>query len=95
MNLCRRSTRTGSDRRVGQVLAQRGAFAELADEVVHDGAQVAVRGIRYRQLADGEFNHTSALVLLDADGRVAARTEIIGSKPDPAFVAAVRKAVGP
>ena len=54
-----------------------------------------VLGIRYRQLADGEFNHTSALVLLDADGRVAARTEIIGSKPDPAFVASVRKAVGP
>ena len=58
-------------------------------------AVAGVLGIRYRQLADGEFNHTSALVLLDADGRVAARTEIIGSKPDPAFVAAVRKAVGP
>ena len=54
-----------------------------------------VLGIRYRVIGDGEFNHTSALVLLDADGRVAARTEIIGSKPDPAFVAAVRKAVGP
>ena len=58
-------------------------------------AVAGVLGIRYRQLADGEFNHTSALVLLDADGRVAARTEIIGSKPDPAFVAAVRKAVEP
>ncbi len=49
-------------------------------------------GIRYRALADGEFNHTSALVLLDADGRVLARTEQVGSKPDPAFVAAVRRA---
>jgi protein SCO1/2 len=54
----------------------------------------AVLGIRYRQLADGEFNHTSALVLVDARGRILARTETLGSKPDPAFVAAVRKAVG-
>lgn len=47
--------------------------------------------IRYRQLADGEFNHTSALVLVDADGRVVTRTERIGGLPDPAFLAAVRK----
>ncbi|GHB97704.1 SCO family protein [Thermomonas carbonis] len=52
----------------------------------------ALLGIRYRRLADGEFNHTSALVLLDAEGRIVARTEQVGSKPDPAFVAAVRKA---
>ena len=44
------------------------------------------------QLADGEFNHTSALVLLDADGRILARTEQVGSRPDPEFLAAVRKA---
>lgn len=54
-----------------------------------------VLGIRYRALADGEFNHTSALILLDADGRILARTEQIGGKPDPEFLAAVRKAVGP
>lgn len=53
-----------------------------------------VVGIRYRRLADGEFNHTSALVLLDGEGRILARTETVGSKPDPDFVAAVRKAVG-
>ena len=51
-----------------------------------------VLGIRYRALADGEFNHTSALVLLDRDGRVLARTEQMGTKPDPEFVAAVRRA---
>ena len=51
-----------------------------------------VLGVRYRQLADGEFNHTSALVLLDADGRLLARTEQVGSVPDPGFVAAVRRA---
>ena len=57
-------------------------------------AVAAVLGIRYRQLADGEFNHSSALILVDANGRILARTEQIGSKPDPAFVAAVRKATG-
>lgn len=57
-------------------------------------AVAGVLGIRYRQLADGEFNHSSALILVDANGRILARTEQIGSKPDPAFVAAVRKAVG-
>ena len=56
----------------------------------------AVRGVagvldvRYRQLADGEFNHTSALILLDADGRIVARTEKMGSDVDPAFIAKVK-----
>ena len=49
-----------------------------------------VLGIRYRKLADGEFNHTSALVLLDAEGRIVARTDQVGTRPDPAFVAATR-----
>jgi protein SCO1/2 len=44
-------------------------------------------------LANGDFNHTSALVLLDAEGRIVARTEKIGSVPDPEFVAAVRRQV--
>ena len=50
-------------------------------------------GIRYRLLADGEFNHSSALILLDANGRIIARTEKMGSQPDPEFVAAVKKAL--
>lgn len=53
----------------------------------------AVLGVRYRALADGEFNHTSALVLLDRDGRVLARTEKLGGVPDPAFLAAVKAAL--
>ncbi len=56
-------------------------------------AVAGVLGIRYRALADGEFNHTSALVLLDADGRILARTERMGARPDPEFVAAVKRAV--
>ena len=53
----------------------------------------ALLGVRYRALADGEFNHTSALVLLDAEGRVVARTERLGPVPDPAFLAAVKSAL--
>lgn len=56
-------------------------------------AIAGVLGIRYRELADGEFNHSSAMVLLDAEGRELARTEKMGSVPDPAFVAAVKKAL--
>lgn len=68
----------------------------LASPPASDVRAVAgVLGIRYRQLADGEFNHTSALVLLDADGRILARSEQVGSRPDPEFIAAVRKAAGP
>jgi protein SCO1/2 len=56
-------------------------------------AVAGVLDIRYRQLSDGEFNHTSALILLDANGRILARTEKMGSEVDPAFVAAVRAAL--
>lgn len=56
-------------------------------------AVAGVLGIRYRELADGEFNHTSALVLLDAEGRILARTERVGARPDPEFIAAVKRAV--
>lgn len=50
-----------------------------------------VLGVRYRALADGSFNHSSALVLLDGDGRIVARTEQIGSRVDPDFLRAVHK----
>ena len=55
-------------------------------------AAAGALGIRYRQLADGDFNHTTALILLDGDGRELARTEQVGSQPDPEFLAAVRRA---
>ena len=52
----------------------------------------ALLKVRYRALANGEFNHTSALTLLDRDGRILARTENMGSVPDPVFLAAVKAA---
>jgi protein SCO1/2 len=66
----------------------------LASPRADDVRSVAgVLGVRYRQLADGEFNHTSALLLLDRDGRIVARTEKIGSVVDPEFIAAVHRAL--
>lgn len=53
----------------------------------------AVLGVRFRALANGEFNHNSVLVLLDGEGRELARTERIGAKPDPEFLAAVHAAL--
>lgn len=55
----------------------------------------AVLGIQYRALANGDFNHSTSLILLDADGRVMARTSRLGDA-DPEFVkkvSAVAKAV--
>jgi protein SCO1/2 len=52
----------------------------------------AVLGIQYRQLENRDFNHSSALILLDADGRVLARSSQMGD-PDPDFVAAVAAAL--
>ncbi len=47
-------------------------------------------GVRYRVLADGELNHTGALVLLDADGRVIASSAKTSGVVDPSFLARVR-----
>jgi|SRR5688500_13760825 protein SCO1 len=49
----------------------------------------ALLGIQYKQLDDGEFSHASVLVLLDAEGRIVARSERLG-EADAEFVAAVR-----
>jgi protein SCO1 len=49
----------------------------------------AVLGIQYRALGNGDFNHTTAVLLLDAEGRVAGRTTQLGTV-DPAFVTLLR-----
>jgi len=54
----------------------------------------AVLGIQYKQIENKEFSHSSALVLLDADGRIVARSDQLGAA-DPEFVAAVRRALAP
>ena len=52
-----------------------------------------VLDVRYRFRDDGSINHTSALVLLDGEGRILARTEQMGAKVDPEFMAQVRRAI--
>jgi protein SCO1/2 len=49
----------------------------------------SVLGIQYRALANGDFNHTTAILLLDAQGRVVARSSQLG-QAEPAFVNRVR-----
>lgn len=45
----------------------------------------AVLGVQYRRLPSGAFNHSSVILLVDKDGRIAARTGKLG-EVDPAFV---------
>ncbi len=54
----------------------------------------AVLGVQYRQLDDGEVNHSTVISLLDARGRILAQTSKLGATPDPGFVEAVRTALG-
>lgn len=56
-------------------------------------ALASVLDVRYRFREDGSINHTSVLVLLDAQGRELARSEVVGAAPDPAFLTQVRAAL--
>jgi protein SCO1/2 len=50
----------------------------------------AVLGVQYRRLPSGAFNHSSAILLLDKDGCIAARTGKLG-EVDPQFVDALAR----
>lgn len=54
----------------------------------------AALGVQYRPLSNGEVSHSNVLALLDADGRILAKTEKLNAV-DPDFVAAVRRALAP
>jgi len=49
----------------------------------------AVLGVQYRALANGEFNHTTSLILIDSAGRIVGRTARMGDA-DPSFVKQVK-----
>lgn len=53
----------------------------------------AVLGVQYRQREDGEFNHSSVITLLDAEGRVLAQTSNLSEKPNAEFLNALHKAL--
>jgi protein SCO1/2 len=71
---------------------ERWRFARTAASDVRPLA--AVLGVQYRNLPDGDINHSSAILLLDADGREVARTEKLGV-PEPVFVQRVVSLVEP
>ncbi len=48
-----------------------------------------VFGVRYKQLPDGEFNHTTRIILLDREGAQVASTEQLG-RHDAAFLEAIK-----
>ena len=54
-------------------------------------AFAATLGVSYRTRSDGEFSHNVEIVLLDADGRIVARTSEINAL-DPGFVDQVSRA---
>ena len=51
-----------------------------------------VFGVRYKQLTDGEFNHTTRIILLDRDGTPVASTEQLG-RHDTAFLEAIKSSL--
>ena len=53
-------------------------------------AIASVLDVRYRAREDGSINHTSVLVLLDAEGRVRARSEVTGAAADPQFLIQIK-----
>ncbi|WP_233871178.1 SCO family protein [Paraburkholderia adhaesiva] len=55
-------------------------------------AFAATLGVAYRRRTDADFSHNAVIALLDENGRIVARTSVIG-KVDPAFVSAVRERV--
>jgi protein SCO1 len=57
-------------------------------------AIAGVLGVRFRPLA-GEVNHTGALVLLDAEGRIVARSAKTSGQVEPQFLKQVRALVAP
>ena len=82
--------------RLHEVFAERKLDASSWTLARTDEASVrklaAVLDIQYRALANRDINHSSALILLDTEGRIVARTDKIGEL-DPEFVASVRQAL--
>lgn len=67
----------------------RWTFAQTPDASVRQLA--AVLGIQYRKLPDGSFNHSTVITLLDPEGRIVAKTSLIG-RLDEDFLTRLRGA---
>lgn len=54
----------------------------------------ALLGVQYRRLTNGEFNHSSVILLIDGEGRIGMRSGMLGAA-DPKMLQAIAKAVQP
>jgi protein SCO1/2 len=52
----------------------------------------ALLSVQYRRLASGEFNHSSSIALLDAEGRITGRTSTLAAV-DPQLLKSLRQAI--
>ena len=59
-------------------------------KILRRGEIAAVLSVKYRKLLDGEFNHTSVLTLVDAEGVVIAQSAKIPGIDD-AFFRAIKE----
>jgi protein SCO1/2 len=65
----------------------------LARSSSSEARQVAAAlGVQYRRLASGEFNHSTAVMLLDTEGRITKRSGSLG-EVDPELVTAIGQAI--
>lgn len=70
-----------------------GARWRLASATEDNAREIAaLLGIRYRKLDNGAYFHTSAIILLDEQGRPRARVEGLGKDPAPIVEALVANA---
>jgi len=63
-------------------------------DTAHVRRLAAVLGVQYKQLGPADFSHSTVLVLLDADGRIAARSEKLGDA-DPTLVDGMKRVLAP
>ena len=59
-------------------------------DAAHVRRLAAVLGVQYKQLGPADFSHSTVLVLLDAQGRIVARSEKLGDA-DPTLVEAAKR----
>ena len=63
-------------------------------DAAHVRRLAAVLGVQYKQLGPADFSHSTVLVLLDAEGRIVARSDKLGDA-DKTFVEAVKRVLAP
>ncbi len=64
---------------------------QLARTDAHSVRKIAaVLGVQYRAVGNGDFNHTTTVLLLDGQGRIKGRSSQLG-RADPAFVKLVKE----